>query len=184
MAGKEGLQNIEDNINALLSHQEIVVNRFIETSLSYKKTFIEVDEFDKGERIKLNFAHTFGHAIEVITNYQIPHGTAVAIGMIMANHISVNRGLLHPQFAQAGEQVLLKVIDIDITSMNVGIEQFIDAMRKDKKQTSTALTAVLMLNNSSSDTELRVVHDIEVAEVSSALKYFIQLYNAAKGTIF
>lgn len=184
MAGKEGLQNIEDNINALLSHQEIVVNRFIETSLSYKKTFIEVDEFDKGERIKLNFAHTFGHAIEVITNYQIPHGTAVAIGMIMANHISVNRGLLHPQFAQAGEQVLLKVIDIDITSMNVGIEQFINAMRKDKKQTSTALTAVLMLNNSSSDTELCVVHDIEVAEVSSALKYFIQFYNAAKSTIF
>lgn len=183
MAGKEGLHNIEENIDELLSRKEIVVNHFLETSLLYKKTFIEVDEFDKGERIKLNFAHTFGHAIEVITEYNIPHGTAVAIGMIMANHISVSRGLLNPQFARISEQVLLKVIDIDISSLNVEIEQFINAMRKDKKQTSTALTAVLMIQNSAENTELQVVHDIQIAEVSSALKYFTELYHITKNPI-
>ena len=55
---------------------------------------IEQDEFDRGERVKLNFAHTFGHAIEVVSKYEIPHGTAVAIGMIMANRVSFERGLL------------------------------------------------------------------------------------------
>ena len=176
MAGKEGLRNIESNIDALLSRQEIVVNRFIETSLLYKKTFIEEDEFDRGERMKLNFAHTFGHAIEVITEYQIPHGTAVAIGMIMANHISVKRGMLPSSIAQAGENVLLKVIDIDIVALNVEIDRFIDAMRKDKKQTSTALTAVLMQNDGVSNVQLQIVHDIRVEEVSYAVKHFQELY--------
>lgn len=182
MTGEEGLHNIENNIDALLSRQENTVNRFVETSLLYKKGFIEIDEFDKGERIKLNFAHTFGHAIEAITEYSIPHGTAVAIGMIMANHISVNRGLLYPQFAQRSEHVLLKAIDIDISALDVEIAAFIDAMRKDKKQTSNELTAVLMKNNCASDTELQVVHDIQVTEVSSALEYFMQLYTGNKRT--
>ena len=85
MAGQEGLSNIENNIDGLLSRQQEVIDKFVESSLSFKKNFIEIDEFDKGERIKLNFAHTFGHVIEVVSHYEIPHGTAVAIGMIMAD---------------------------------------------------------------------------------------------------
>ena len=88
MAGLEGLENIAANITALLERESNTVNIFVKNSLNFKKKFIEIDEFDKGERIKLNFAHTFGHAIEVVTNYEIPHGTAVAIGMIMANSVS------------------------------------------------------------------------------------------------
>lgn len=176
MAGDNGLDNISKNIDALLSHEKDIINHFIESSLLYKKNFIEVDEFDKGERIKLNFAHTFGHAIEVITEYNIPHGTAVAIGMILANYISVKRGLLQPSIAQASERVLLKVIDINIADLDVEIDHFIEAMRKDKKQTSTALTAVLMQNDGISDTQLQIVHDLHVEEVSCAVKYFQDLY--------
>lgn len=56
----------------------------IELSLSAKKHFIEIDEFDKGPRLLLNFGHTFGHAIEAATNYRVPHGIAVGVGMLMA----------------------------------------------------------------------------------------------------
>ena len=49
--------------------------------LGSKKWFIEVDEFDKKERQFLNFGHTFGHALEVATHHQVPHGIAVGIGM-------------------------------------------------------------------------------------------------------
>ena len=176
MSGREGLQNIENNINTLLAREEIVVNRFIKTSLQYKKSFIETDEFDRGERIKLNFAHTFGHAIEVITEYNIPHGTSVAIGMIMANFISVKRGILQSEIAQASENVLLKVIDINISDLDVEVGRFINAMRKDKKQTSTALTAVLMQNDGINNVALKIVHDIDVKEVACAVSYFRELY--------
>ena len=57
-------------------------------SLETKKWFIEKDEFDKNERKLLNFGHTFGHAIESQSNYQIPHGIAVGFGMLWAIFIS------------------------------------------------------------------------------------------------
>ena len=60
MAGEHGLKNIEDNIDRLLARDEDCLKQFVYSSLEFKKGFIEVDEFDRGERIKLNFAHTFG----------------------------------------------------------------------------------------------------------------------------
>lgn len=53
----------------------------IELSLKAKKWFVEIDEFDKRERQLLNFGHSFGHALESASNYLIPHGIAVALGM-------------------------------------------------------------------------------------------------------
>ncbi len=53
-------------------------------SLTAKKWFIEIDEFDRAERLLLNFGHTFGHAIEGATHFQIPHGIAVAVGILCA----------------------------------------------------------------------------------------------------
>ena len=46
----------------------------------------------KNERNIFNYGHSFGHAIEAATNFQVPHGVAVTIGMDMANHIAVMRG--------------------------------------------------------------------------------------------
>ena len=175
MAGAEGLKNIEDNIEKLLVRDEDVLQRFVANSLSFKKDFIEVDEFDKGERIKLNFAHTFGHAIETVTHYEIPHGTAVAIGMIMANRIAERRGLLSSEIARRSEKVLLRVIHIDNDLNTYSVEEFISAMRKDKKQTSDQLTAVLMTNVAK---DLRIVRDMQVEEVAEALCYFMKIYRA------
>lgn len=175
MAGEEGLCRIEDNIAALLSREPETVNRFVESSLLFKKEFIEIDEFDKGERIKLNFAHTFGHAIEVITEYEIPHGTAVAIGMIMANHISAARGLMAEEIVSRSENVLLKVIDIDAELLEKPLESYIAAIRKDKKQVNEALTAVLISKYGKTG-ELSLVHDLTEKEVEEAVQYFVERY--------
>lgn len=177
MAGAEGLTNIENSIDLLLERNEECLNRFVESSLSFKKEFIEVDEFDQGERIKLNFAHTFGHAIETVTQYAIPHGTAVAIGMILANRIAQQRGLLNSDTALRSESVLLKVIHIDRKLTDHPIEEFIGVIKKDKKQTSSQLTAVLMTNTAK---DLQVVHDVQPEEVADALCYFEAIYQTAK----
>lgn len=173
MAGEDGLKNIELNIDGLLRRDEIVVNQFVESSLLFKKEFIELDEFDRGERIKLNFAHTFGHAIEAVTRYKIPHGTAVAIGMIMADYISFSRGLLKEEILKRAEKVLLQVICIDVNLTEYPIEDFMAAIRKDKKQTNENLTAVLMTNVAK---DLKIVHDISELEIISAIRYFHSVY--------
>lgn len=53
-------------------------------TLSAKKWFIEIDEFDRAERQLLNFGHSFGHAFEAASHYGVQHGTAVALGMLAA----------------------------------------------------------------------------------------------------
>src|SRR5699024_5746672 len=161
-AGEEGMRKIEDNVDALLARNEACLQKFVYGSLELKKGFIEVDEFDRGERIKLNFAHTFGHAIETVTHYEIPHGTAVAIGMIMANRVAERRGLLSANTARRSEKVQLRVIHIGTDLNDYPLEQFIGAMRKDKKQTGDQLTAVLMTNVAK---DLKIVHDVQVEEV-------------------
>jgi 3-dehydroquinate synthase len=173
MQGIEGLENIENNMDALLVRKEDILKRFTLSSLTYKKAFIEEDEFDKGERIKLNFAHTFGHAIETISSYDIPHGTAVAIGTIMANTISLCRGILSAAIAERITNVLLKIIDIDIDESIFESDRYIKAMRKDKKQTGDQLTAILLDNKG----ELQIFRDICKEEVELAIRNFLMRRN-------
>lgn len=177
MAGVNGLAKISDDLTALLDKNPDKINEYVIKSLEYKKQFIEIDEFDKGERIKLNFAHTFGHAIEVVSHYLIPHGTAVAIGMIMANAVSLKRGLLPDTFVKDCEKILLKIIQVDISLLSAPLSDIINAIKKDKKQVGDCMTAVLMAGQSS-DFELILIHDMTEAEVSYAFNYFIKLYNA------
>ena len=61
----------------------------VRRNLEIKKGFIERDEFDRGERLLLNYGHSFGHALETLTNYSMPHGIAVSYGMDIANFVSV-----------------------------------------------------------------------------------------------
>ena len=63
-------------------------SNYIKKTLKNKKTIIESDEFDVGLRQTLNFGHTFGHLIESASNYIIPHGIAIGIGMITAFEFS------------------------------------------------------------------------------------------------
>lgn len=58
-------------------------------SLHIKSNIIQEDPYEEGKRRLLNFGHTVGHAIETNSAYAIPHGEAVAIGMIVESHISV-----------------------------------------------------------------------------------------------
>jgi 3-dehydroquinate synthase len=61
--------------------------------LTAKKHFIEIDEFDKKERLLLNFGHTFGHAFESASNYAIPHGIAVGLGILCSLAFQRDRGI-------------------------------------------------------------------------------------------
>lgn len=167
IAGGDRLAWIESDMEALLAHDYAKLTDYVEESLLFKKRFIEADEFDRGERILLNYAHTFGHAYEVASSYDVPHGSAVALGMITANRISVARGLLGETLAKRVENLALRIL----TEIKWRPEYFdgrtiLSAIHKDKKQTSTALTAVLLR----ADETLAVYRDIKESEVREALK--------------
>lgn len=171
MFGEKGLTKIENKIDDLLQREPAVLDEFVNNSLLFKKVFIEEDEYDRGIRIHLNFAHTFGHAYEVLSNYAIPHGTAVAIGMITANRISLSRKWLTEDIVLRSESVLKKIIHISLENLVPDIDNMIKYIRKDKKQTNTDITAVLMEGNMS----LKIVKDVSVAEIKLAMEYVFDL---------
>lgn len=166
MFGEQGIVKIENNISLLLDRNSSKIKEFVESSLLFKKQFIEEDEFDKGVRIKLNFAHTFGHAFETVSKYLIPHGTAVAMGTIVANRISYFRGWLREDKVSRIEKVLLQIINIKLDKSVFCIDLVIEAIHKDKKQIGNELTAVLMKG----DMELQIVHDVKKVEIEKALE--------------
>lgn len=175
MGGQEGIEHIREQMDKLMGRNGDAVEKVIRYSLEFKRPFIEQDEFDRNERIKLNFAHTFGHAVETVSGYGIPHGTAVAIGMIMANRVSVKRGMLKEETARECEALLLQVIHINYELMDKPMEELLGAMRKDKKQVSDSLTVVLMTDTPG---ELKIVHDAAVDEIREAFAYFRKLYKS------
>lgn len=166
MQGEKGISCIEKNIDKLLKRDTSVLMNVVESCLAFKKTFIEQDEFDKGLRIHLNYAHTFGHAFETVSGYEIPHGTAVAMGAVVANRISLARGWLDLQTVLRIENILYKVICINPRCAFTNIEEIVNAIHKDKKQVDGNLTAVLMKGN---NLELELVHDLIPEEIETAV---------------
>ncbi len=75
-----------------LKQKPDVIEKLIYDSVSIKADVVESDEREKGERKKLNFGHTFAHALEHMTG--MLHGEAVSIGMILAASLSVKLGFL------------------------------------------------------------------------------------------
>jgi 3-dehydroquinate synthase len=97
--------------------------------LATKIWFIEIDEFDKKERRLLNFGHTWGHALEASTDYAIPHGLAVAVGMIAAIELS---GVASEElFAHARE--LLRSAFAQSPLPPLDRSRFLKTFRADKK---------------------------------------------------
>lgn len=68
------------------------VDDMVYNGLKFKSDILLLDEFDKKERKYLNYGHTFGHALESISNHKIPHGIAVIIGCLIATNIAVELG--------------------------------------------------------------------------------------------
>lgn len=171
MFGMEGIQRIEKGIDGLIARENATVNRYVRNSLLFKKRFIEEDEFDKGERIKLNFAHTFGHAIESVTQYEIPHGSAVAMGMVVANHVSYNRGWLSREAFDRINNLIKKIVSTDYCNIQMDNNLILDAIRKDKKQISNNIRAVLLKDNFS----LQIVDDVSEVEIFEGFQYMKDL---------
>lgn len=83
-------------LGTLYSREDVMNNieHILYTCCKIKKTVVENDERDLGERMLLNFGHTYGHAIEKYYNFTgYSHGEAVAIGMYVISKISESRGI-------------------------------------------------------------------------------------------
>lgn len=119
-----------------------ILDGAVRRSLEIKRRIIEADEFDTGPRQVLNYGHTFGHAIESATEYAIPHGIAITIGMDMANYIAVALGALGPK-DRARMKAITDRNSRGFEKTEIRFDVFTSAIKGDKKVSASGITVVL-----------------------------------------
>ncbi|MCB2100610.1 MAG: hypothetical protein KDE22_07055, partial [Rhodobacterales bacterium] len=120
-----------------------VMETYIRRSLEVKKGYIETDEFDRGPRNIFNYGHSFGHAIEAATDFAIPHGIAVTIGMDMANWISARLGVGSAENHRRMRPPLRANYD-GYERHPVPLEPFLKALSKDKKNVGSGTVTLIL----------------------------------------
>jgi 3-dehydroquinate synthase len=110
----------------------------IKLSSNIKKIIIEKDEFDNHERKALNYGHTMGHAIEIASNYIIPHGVAVLYGMIMINRL-FNKG----KFDDINKY-MLDIIPEQLKNIKMSYDTFIECILNDKKNDGNNICFIVL----------------------------------------
>ena len=119
-----------------------VLSELIFHSLEIKRGYVERDEFDKGPRNVFNYGHSFGHAIEALTNYKVPHGIAVSIGMDIANFLSVKKGYIKPEEYERMHSLLQKNWG-EVCLPDIAMDDFIALLKKDKKTVGSEIHVIL-----------------------------------------
>lgn len=118
--------------------------RVIDHVLRCKRWFIEVDEHDQRERRLLNFGHTFGHALESAVDHRIPHGLAVAVGVLCATaHPLAARGPQVDALAEHCRVILTDAGGVADALDRFDAERFERAFRSDKKHSADAFRLIL-----------------------------------------
>jgi len=120
------------------------LEEFLYRALQIKKRYIEEDEFDKGVRNLLNYGHTFAHAFESLTNYVIPHGVAVGIGMEAAVYFSMRLGFVTEAHFSDVQAITRKLTSAFLPALRDRTScEYVNVMKSDKKNTSSDITFIL-----------------------------------------
>lgn len=141
VSSKSDFDMFKSNYKQAFTDKNILA-KIISRSLKIKKRYIEKDEYDQNIRQVFNYGHSFGHAIESLTNYKIPHGVAVSFGMDIANYISVKMGFLDKEVRDEIREVTEYIWE-GYSIKAIEIESFKNALSKDKKNVGTKLGLIL-----------------------------------------
>jgi 3-dehydroquinate synthase len=173
MGGSENLEKLQKTLNKLHNRDINTILESIQSSLEIKWTYMDGDEFDQGKRNLLNYGHEFGHAIETATNYKIPHGQAVIIGMIMANFVSNQRKILDEKLMKSIEVTCLELLKCNFKIISsISKYEIISSMKQDKKRVGDKLPLIVLDNMFL----FSKILDLTEYEAISAIEYFQKEY--------
>lgn len=150
------------------------LRKLVEKCAGYKMEVVRQDETEKGLRRLLNLGHTFAHAIEKCSGESVPHGQAVAAGMVYAAEIAVAMADRMPDDGRLrGAGSLPGMLKDDfgklglMTCSDIPVENLFEALRKDKKSGGDGINFILPVGlgrvsdlNISFDVLREVVYDL------------------------
>ena len=140
IADRSMFDYLENNSSRAMALDPDVVERLVYDSVIIKSSIVNQDATEQGVRRKLNFGHTFGHAIEKTLG--VRHGEAISAGMVLASELSVKRGhLKRPEVARIA--ALLEKYGLPVR-VPWDADQVLEAIRMDKKREGGHIKFVLL----------------------------------------
>ena len=133
---------LSENFEKINNKDIRTLERLVEYCVTLKIAVVEQDEKEGSLRKILNFGHTYGHAIEKITNYKkYTHGEAVVEGMRFAFKLAVEKGLIEKNYKFLADDVINKFKFTSVKKFNM--KKITEIMKSDKKASNGKITFVL-----------------------------------------
>ncbi len=158
-------------MNDLDAQRDLLLNFDISNSKQYfskvvefKQKLCETDPYDKNERKILNFGHTLAHAIEILSNYEVSHGEAVANGIVFALYLSSeyrNNSIDYIRFYE-------KLKESGYNFYRYNVEDIIELMLQDKKNISQNVSFIVINNNKC------IIREYTIIELVSKLNSYFE----------
>lgn len=135
---------LETHYKKILNLDHKSLAHIVETSCAIKARVVEKDERESHYRMILNFGHTFGHAIESLTEYaRFVHGEAVAMGMVRAAQLSHSVGKCSEEVPKRLE-ALLKNLGLPVDMPDLDSSAVIESLYHDKKTIGHKIRFILV----------------------------------------
>ena len=139
------------------------LEKIVKRAMAVKIKIIEDDPYEKGYRAALNLGHTVGHAVELVSKFQLRHGEAVAIGMVAEAKLAERLTVATEGLSDAVAKVLSVLgLPVQIPN-NLPREEIIQAMRVDKKKNAKVIRFAL-------PAEIGRVELVDVTDLESVLE--------------
>lgn len=140
IADESMFELLKTNSEKALALDSKIIENLIYKSIKIKAGIVSIDEFEIGERKKLNFGHTFGHAIE--KNYKLTHGQAVSLGIAIASKLSYEKGYISLENYKSIIE-LLKLYKLPV-DYNFDFNLLLESIINDKKREQGFINFILL----------------------------------------
>lgn len=134
---------LASHMTDIIKKDQMVLEEMIFQSCNIKKEVVELDPTEKGERALLNFGHTIGHAVEKLSEFSLPHGQCVALGMRSALYLSNKYGTFSDQDLNKALE-LLDHFKFPSSVANLSAEDILFATKSDKKMKQGKIKFILL----------------------------------------
>ncbi|MCX7923169.1 MAG: 2-deoxy-scyllo-inosose synthase [Clostridia bacterium] len=151
----EGIKNaFISNADLLIEFERLLSKKLItqdelleiyEIIIKSKNAILEKDPSERYYAIILEYGHTFGHAIEFLTDGRIIHGEAVAIGMCIAAELGCLLGTTSCQVLETHYRFFKDIMEIDMKlPQELSAQKIFEAIQKDNKRVYSGIKYILL----------------------------------------
>ena len=171
---KSHFNELEKNFHVLKNLEEPLFSQILRKSIAIKQQIVALDEKENGIRRILNFGHTIGHGLELLSNYTLAHGRAVAIGCLAESYISLKMSSLKEEDYLRIENCIYSFFPSLKLDFSILAQDLIQAMRVDKKSNKEGIRCNLLQSiGESLNTNDQYVEFLDDAIITETVKEVI-----------